>query len=140
MMKSEKGFSLAEVMVAMTVLGIVSVSLLSGISTAYHAVFLADVQASAESLARAEMEYLKTCTYDYYEDSVPPSYEKDGVESTDYPSYLISVDAIPIDRNNGEAFANPNDDEGIQMLIVTIGHLDRPGIDIVILEAYKVDR
>jgi prepilin-type N-terminal cleavage/methylation domain-containing protein len=140
MMKGEKGFSLAEVMVAMTILGVFSVSILSGISTAYHAAFLADVQSSAESLARAEMEYLKTCTYDYYEESIPPSYEKDEATSPDYLGYRISVDAIPIDRDTGEAFLNPNDDEGIQMLIVTINHVDRPGIDIVTLEAYKVDR
>ncbi len=138
MIKGEEGFSLIEVMVAIVLLGVVSVSLLSAIGTASQAVFIADEQASAESLARAEMEYMKTCTYDYYESGAPPSYEKDEVESPTYAGYFISVDAIPIDPDTGEVLTNPSDDEGIQKVVVSVSHVGKPGV--VTLEAYKVDR
>ena len=138
-MKKEKGFSLVEVIIALALLGIIAVTVLGALSTASKAIFIADERATAESLARTEMEYVKTCTYDYYEGGVSPSYEQVDVESPTHPGYFISVEAIPIDPDTGEALANPDDDEGIQKIIVTVKHLEKPE-EVVKLEGYKAMR
>jgi prepilin-type N-terminal cleavage/methylation domain-containing protein len=137
MMKSEKGFSLAEVMVAVALLGVVSVSFLSAIGTAYRAVFIADEQASAENLARSEMEYVKSQEY-----SVAPwSYEIQVGESPSgefpgwweehpstlpagYESYVVSVTAEALHDN----------DDGVQKIVVVV---EREDDQLVILEGYR---
>ena len=140
MIKSEKGFSLAEVMIAMVLLGIVSVSFLSAIGTASQAVFLADEQASAECLARSEMEYVKGQEYsasspDPWSYELPagtsptgefPSWWDDypSVLAEGYYSYIVTVTAEPLNDT----------DNGIQKITVVVEREDK---QVVILESYR---
>jgi prepilin-type N-terminal cleavage/methylation domain-containing protein len=113
-MKGEKGFSLVEVMVAVLLLGIVAVALLSAVSTASRCAFIASGQASGESLARSEMEYVKSQGYSAapwsYElpsetQADPPDWWDEGdphALSDDYLNYNVTVDVVALyDTDNG---------------------------------------
>ena len=152
MKKNEKGFSLIEVVIALLLLGIIGVALLSGLATASMALVIADERATAESLARSQMEYVKSSGYDPYGGPAAlPSYTKDGEESSTHPDYFIWIDAFPIDPDTGELLIDPDtgdflidpdtgdpyDDQDIQKIIIIIKH---NGKEIITLEDYKVDR
>ena len=74
---SSRGFSLIEVVIAMLLLGIISVAVLGSLSYASTVLIVADRQATAESLARTQMEYVKNLPYDPeggYTTEIPPEY------------------------------------------------------------------
>ncbi|MEA2085767.1 MAG: type II secretion system protein, partial [Chloroflexota bacterium] len=54
----ESGVGLLETLVALALLGIIAASFLGGLATASRAAFTADEHATAESLARSQMEYV----------------------------------------------------------------------------------
>ena len=147
MLKNEKGFSLIEVGIAIALLGIIAVAFLSGVATASKAMIIADERATAESLARSEMEDVKSCDYEtYVVDALPLSYTKDGELSVTHPGYFIWVDAFPIDPDTGQLLVNPDTgefliagdtDKGIQKITVTVSHHSK---EVITLENYKVDR
>ena len=122
-MKNQKGFSLLEVTIAIALLGIIAAGFLAALSTSFHTVFIADERATAESLARSQMECVKSEDYDYND----PQYEQTDVPSSDHPDYTISVNATPL---------HPTDD-GIQKITVMVKHRDKL---VITLEGYKVDR
>ncbi len=127
-MKNEKGFTLIEVIVSLALLGVIGVALLSALSTASLSIFTADERATAESLARSQMEYVKSQDYDGTND--PPQYTL----LSDIPnSYGIGVTAERMDPE-GDGLG---DDDGIQKITVTVSHL---GEEVMELEGYKVDR
>ncbi len=138
LMKNEKGFSLIEVMIAIALLGIIGVAILGGLATASKAMFVADERATAESLARSQMEYVKNELYiDYSEDS------HDVYDEIMSPpaGYSIDSTAVPFNAGTGASYTETGGifdyDDGIQEIIVTVKH---DGITIITLEGYKVDR
>jgi prepilin-type N-terminal cleavage/methylation domain-containing protein len=62
-MRGDKGFAFIETIVALGLLGIVAVICLGSIGTSTHAAMVNDEQATAESLARSQVEYIKDCAY-----------------------------------------------------------------------------
>ncbi len=124
-MKNEKGFSLIEVIIAVALLGIIGIALLSGLATASRALFIADERATAESLARSQMEYVKNQPYaaSYTPDSVP----------AEYAGYLATINTEPIESSPGGS---------LQRIRVTISHNGTPIITAgdYTLEGYKVER
>lgn len=128
-MKSEKGFSLLEVMLAIALLGVIIAALMSALSTGSIAVFVADERATAESLAKSQMEYIRNQNYDASND--PPAYAKLTVIP---PSYDISVAAERLDPKED----GTSTDDGLQKITVTVQHLDKP--EVVVLESYRSAR
>ena len=142
-MRAEKGFTLIEVIIAMALLGIVGVALLSGMLTSYLSVSLADELATAESLARTEMEYVRNQAYSvcveeqhYKWDYELPS----GTTVNGYPSWWSNANhVLPAGY---EAYTvsvvvealHPTDD-GIQKMTVIVKHRDKP--DVVTLVGYR---
>ena len=59
----ESGATLVETVVALAVLGTISVTFLSGLVTSSKAAFTADERATAESLAQSLMEWAENATY-----------------------------------------------------------------------------
>ncbi len=138
MIKNEKGFSLIEVLIALALLGIIAVAFLTALSTASKALFIADERTTAESLARSQMEYVKSQLYidysadphDVYGEITPPA------------GYSIDSTAVPFDPDTGVPYSETggvfDQDDDIQMITVTIEHPD--GDEVITLEGYKVDR
>jgi prepilin-type N-terminal cleavage/methylation domain-containing protein len=121
---SSGGFTLIEVMIALALVGIIAIAFLSAISTASMALIATDERATAESLARSQMEYVKNLDYDSTD---PYDYEQDNEEALpDHPGYFVSVSAEPLH----------SPDDGIQKITVIVS---RDGKEIIALEDYKRD-
>jgi len=134
-MKDEKGFSLMEVALAIALLGIVAVAYLGALATGSRAIMIADERATAESLARTQMEYVRQQSYDANLDHDPPQY----TTIPDIPAgYEIEVDAVRLDPY-GDGATN---DDGIQSITVTIKHTvgGEPEKEIFALEGYRSRR
>lgn len=116
-MKSEKGASLVETLVALALLGIIGLALAGALATSSNARRIADERVSARILAETQMEELKKLPYASAYDPVPVSDE--------YPGYTALVAASSL--RNGD----------IQLITVTIAHY---GKEITRLESYKVKR
>lgn len=114
--KSEKGFSLLETIVALALLGIISVSFLSGLATTSSARTTADERAGAKILAESYMEEIRKAEY-------APSYNLTIPD--EYAGYSVDL-TVENERNND-----------IQRLTVTVRH---HGHDVLTLESYKVHR
>lgn len=114
-----KGLTLVELVIAMALMGIIVVALLGGLSNAIMALHFADVQATAESLARSEMEYAKQ------------SYESGTGNYTDtgrpgYEGYAVSV-----------GFWFLDEEEELLEITVTVSHGDK---EVVTLTGYRAQR
>lgn len=121
--KGEVGLTLIETLVALAILGTISVSFLNGLTTATKSVYLADEHSTAVSLAQSQMEWLKNTSYSYNATyaAAPLPDEKD------YLNYSVVIAAEPLH----------NPDDGIQKIIVTIKRSEEA---VIRLEGYKVDR
>ena len=125
---NSRGVTLIEVLIAVAILGLVAVAFLSALATASTAIIIADERTTAESLARSQMEYIKTLDYEpdvteYPAAPIPDEYEDEGYSAT------IVVEPLP-DPNDGTL-------DGIQKIIVTVNHKDKV---VLTVEDYKVDR
>ena len=137
-----RGFTLIEVLIALALFAIIGIVFAGGLATASRAVLIADVRTNAESLARTEMEYVKTQKYS----AGNWSYVVTHLESTctpDCPSwwttnpapllseqhalYTVEVEAVPLDAS----------DSPVEEITVTVRHEDRRVITLV---GYKIDR
>ena len=121
---SESGIAFIETMAALALMGIISVTFLSGLATTSRANFIADEKTTAESLAGSQMERAKEVAYVYEATEYATASIPDG---EDYAGYSATIDA--------EALHNP--DDGIQKITVTIRHYDK---EVLQLKGYKVDR
>lgn len=147
-MKDEKGFGLIEVALAMALLGVVAVAFLNALATGSRAIMIADERATSESLARAQIEYVRSQEYssaewnytvtsldlsstdepaaDWWDDDPPP------LLSGDYDRYTAIVSTVPL---NGVI------DDGIQVITVTIQHtVSGDTKEIFTLEGYRAQR
>ena len=152
-MKNEKGFTLIEVMIAIALLGIIAVAFLGALATASRALVIADERATAESLARSQMEYVKNQDYkdaDIYNPydpgppptggevtyakitGIPAGYTIWGVDRAD--ATVTDIIGVPWDSLNNQPVTT---DVGLQRIKVIIQH---HGKDVITLEDYKVDR
>jgi prepilin-type N-terminal cleavage/methylation domain-containing protein len=123
-----RGFSMLEVVIAIGLLGIIAVAVLSALSTASMALIMADRRATAESLARTQMEYVRYSAYEGDPEEGPPQYDLDP-QITLPPDFSVVTTAIRIDKDE-----DPGDDDGIQEITVTVSH---DGQVVLTLEDYK---
>ncbi len=120
----EKGISLIETIIAVSILSAIAVSFLSGVATSSKGVYISDEEATAESLARTQMEWVKNASYSYNATSYSLAYIP---ADKDYMDYSANITAESLHET----------DDGIQKITVTIR---RSGEKVFILEGYKVDR
>lgn len=150
-----RGFTLIEVLIALALFSIIAITFLGGLTTASMAVLTADVRATAESLAKTQMEDVKNPNQAY--DPAPYGGVANYTKITGIPlSYTIcSVDRDGVTVNCDDSdpiIAVPWDSEGNQLLNVDNGlqrirlvvkhegvvkHEDQV---IFTLEGYKVNR
>ena len=120
----EAGLTFLETLIALAILGAIAVPFLMGLATSSKAAFIGDQHATAESLARSQMEWIKNSEYVYdatqYSAAPMPN-------SGDYTNFSVEISAEPLHSPDG----------GIQKITVTVKHADK---GITTLESYKVDR
>jgi len=122
--RRESGVTLLETVVALAILGTIGVIFLSGLTTTSKAAFIFDEQATAESLARSQMEWAQNADYVYDATQYSPTPIPSG---KDYINYSATITAEPLH----------NPDDGIQKITVTVKH---SGETVTRLQGYKVDR
>ena len=123
-LRREAGITLMETVIALAILGTVSVTFLNGLTTTSRSVFMTDERSTAESIAQTQMEWVKNASYDYGATTYSPAPIPDG---RDYMNYTAVITAAPLDTP----------DDGIQKVTVTI---QRASKNVFQLEGYKVDR
>ena len=146
-MKRERGFSLLEVIIAIALIGIVAVAIYAGLATATKTVIITDERATAESLARTQMEAMKKIAYNntsgveasYLNAKItPPSgYEISSMKADGSWDNKTSTNIIAVAWNATTSPPPPPDDAGLQRIKLVIYHL---GKSLFTLEDYKVDR
>jgi prepilin-type N-terminal cleavage/methylation domain-containing protein len=151
-LRKQRGFGLVEVIIALGLLGIIGIAFLSALAISSTAIMTSDKHATAESLARSEMEFVKSQDYS----GEPWSYHlrgtsPDGTSPTGnfpdwwvmgshklpdgYENYTATVEATLLDpMEDGDG-----NDDGLQKITVTITFpKDSPEETTVIaLEGYK---
>jgi type II secretory pathway pseudopilin PulG len=161
---SSRGFMLVEVLLAIAILGVISIAFMSALSTASTVLIIADERTTAESLARRQMEYVKNQGYNPASvlNNNKPTYQKISDIPEGYSVWSVNrtgglvadIVGIPWDSKNNK----PADkDIGLQKIALVITHKDKENQDKVIytfindnpywaynvkitLEGYKVDR
>ena len=141
---SSSGLTLVEIVIAIALIGILAVAFLGGLSNALMALHFADVRTTAESLARSEIEYVKSARYHLDSWSYTAAESWSECTSGECPSwftetrghgepgYTIVVEAKPVDDpDNG-------DTEGIKEITVTVSHHERGHV--ITLSGYKAKR
>ena len=134
---SQLGMTLIEILVALGILAAVAVVFLLGMSTSSKAVMVSQKSVAAESLAKSEMEYVKSVTYlnapwNYDLPSNPPSWDPTHSLPSGYGGYSVQVNAAQMEVNP----ANPaGEDDGIQKITVTVTYNGETAFTLV---GYKV--
>ncbi|MCJ7791593.1 MAG: type II secretion system GspH family protein [Dehalococcoidia bacterium] len=122
---SSRGFTLIEVVIAMVLLGIIGVAVLSALSYASSVLIIVDRRATAESLAKSQMEYVKNQSYNSTQPGGIATYEEitpipDGytIGSFNRDDEIVEdVIGIPWDSGNNTALY---EDNGLQKIKVII--------------------
>ena len=142
--RKEKGASLIEVVAAIGIMGLIATAFFMAIFIATKSIMIADERTNAESLARAQMEYVKQQEYD----DIEWDYDELNLDGTQYlegtPYSIWSVNgsgevvdeivAVPWDGQLDEP-ASP--DVGLQKITLIIKHGDNN--EVLTLEGFKVD-
>jgi len=131
----QKGFTFIEVLAGMLLLSVIVAAFLMAIATAFKANMVAQVRTNADSLARAQMEYIKSQDFagEYLVFSIPE----------DKSAYTIWYDlnaSVEDDEINGTDTGTIGAIEvyaGLQKIMLLIKHND---IDVLRLEQYKAER
>ena len=119
----ELGATLTETVVALAILSIVAVTFLSGLATTSTATIIANEQATAESLARSQMEYVKNYAYQYAASEYPVDPSLNIPVGWSVPPPVVELVHAT--------------DDGLQKVTVTAEH---NGEVVISVEVYKVDR
>ncbi|MDD2251593.1 MAG: type II secretion system protein [Dehalococcoidales bacterium] len=140
--KEQRGFTFIEVLVGVAIMGMIVAAFMLALATAFKANTLADIRTTADSLARAQMEYIKSL--DYSESYIIPSARISEWENKGYEVYwLDNTEAEPVEYLINQENTTltpplvPGYAEGLQQVTIRI---KRAGENIITLEGYKATR
>lgn len=120
----ESGTTLLETLVALAILGAVTIIFLNGLVMTSKAAFATDEMTTAESIAQTQMEWLQSSNYTDNATQYSPT---PIATNKDYVDYSVNITAAPLNTP----------DDGIQKITVIV---KRFGEQVYRLEGYKVDR
>jgi type II secretory pathway pseudopilin PulG len=164
---SSRGVALVEILIAIALLGIIAIAFVNGLYSASKVLFIADERTTAESLARRQMEYVKS--QGYQADVViggdvisEPIYQKIGGIPDGYAICSVNRDGEIVEDVRGIPWDSLTNkpavtDKGLQKIALVIKCQDEEGqyraINTFVndnpnwangvgitLEEYKVDR
>ena len=141
--KGETGFTLIEVLIAVLILSVFASVFLMGLATSSRAVILADERTTAESLARSQMESLKTQLYvAAVGTGTEAVYNRTTSSSTGYSIWSVGRSDIEVDGIVGvpwDSLTNSevSTDAGLQHIKIIIKHETK---NVFTLEVYKANR
>ncbi len=95
-MRKQQGFSLIEVLVAMTILAIISVCFLSALTTSSRAAVASDQLDTGRAIAQAQMEWVRNQSF-----LASGEYSLNPLVMAQYPGYTASIDAQPAAQRDG---------------------------------------
>ena len=136
--KEQRGMSLIEMLIALMLLAVAGIAFLSGLTTLFQGVLVSQRSVTMESLAKSELEYVKSLDYvsteapwNYQLPSSPPSWDTGRTLPDGCESYTVAVSAVRLDpANDGTAT-----DDGLQQITVSV---TREGGRTLTLSGYKV--
>jgi prepilin-type N-terminal cleavage/methylation domain-containing protein len=156
------GFTFIEVLLAIALLGVISIAFMSALSTSSTVLIIADERTTAESLARRQMEYVKSQSYSPETMVTDPIYQKIGGIPEGYSLWSVNITGEVVGEITGIPWDSENNkpadmDNGLQKISLVVMHKDKYNQDKVIytfindnpywadgveitLEGYKVDR
>jgi prepilin-type N-terminal cleavage/methylation domain-containing protein len=128
--RCERGMTLIEVLIALAILAAVGVVFLLGMTISSKGVMVSQERVAAESLAKSELEYVKSVTYQnapwsYQLPSGHPSWDPTHSLPDGYDGYSVLVDAESV---NGK--------DNIQQITVDVRHNGETAFTLV---GYKVN-
>jgi len=121
-----RGFTLIEVVIAMGLLGIIGVAVLTALSYASTMLIVADRRATAESVAKTQMEYVKSQDYVPAPNGGAGNYSIIGDIPTGYTIWSVNRTGPPVDTVViGIPWDSGNDtptyeDNGLQKITVIV--------------------
>ncbi len=86
----QRGVALLEILVGLALLGIIGVAFINGMTNTYNATGISQEKVAAESLAKSQIEYLKTQDYIHVDD-YNPSYPATSYELITVPADLSAA-------------------------------------------------
>ena len=126
--RNEIGITITEVLVALSIFAVVSVTFVSALSTNYKVLLIADQRTTAESLAKTQMEAINNAPYDT---TAPYAYTK----ITGIPAgYDVSIAVALVNPETGATSAT---DLGVQKITVTVTCQQHSPPVVLIVESYK---
>lgn len=151
----EEGTNLIENIVGVAIFGLIGLAFIGGTITAVKATSIADERAISESLARSQMEYIKSQSFssnawDYTSTSAqrsatqPPSWwdaANPPLLASTYAGYSVSAIADDFDADGDGGIEVPGDDQGIRKITLHVYHPSSDPNPLITLQDYhKVDR
>ena len=155
LLRSKKGFTLTEVVIAIAVLGFVVASIPAAMIVVSKMQARQDERRVAEYLTRSELEYIKSQCYIW--GNVTGDCEYQRINCMGYPicydkvlfteNYYVDVVAIPIDKTTYQplpVLSGPSgpyvEDQGIQEIIISVYSSRNPGetVPVLVTRNYKV--
>jgi len=131
--RSQRGFSLIEILVGLAILTAVGVAFLNGLFTTSKAIMVSQESTITESLARSQMEYIKTQDYipdaDYNPSGLAYSYHLVDVPAN-LAGYSVEIDRPVVIISKAEA------EFELQSITVVV---KRGGEKAFTLSAYRVE-
>ena len=128
----ESGVTSLETIAAVVLLGMMASLFLLALSTICKADFILIERASAESLARNQMEYIMAQDYINFAEPEHEEYQLVTAPST----HTFQFATLPIEPSTGELLG-AEQDNGVQRITVTVRRQDE---QVITLESYKVNR
>ena len=97
-MRGQRGISLIETVVALGILGFISVAFLNALSSTSKSTYLYEQRVTASALAQSQIEILKAADYD----DTSPYYESVSAPASVPPGYDILISTVPQEVNKQE--------------------------------------